>query len=195
VDPSTCTIVDLKAILSCPALGVPILHFLGVNHQYTGSPHKLQQVFSDAHVDCWLSLPDDLGRAKGITLQHASEHAQCMVALIALYCSTFCVCIQIMQGEQGVVAHVKLPPQHELDRYDKLELDFTLGCPGLLMSICISQVMQSVFKHQLVECCRASCICKASTSKAALLSLPYVSSHLLLSNLHQGEPCSSASDP
>lgn len=35
-----------------------------------------------------------------------------------------------MQGEQGVVAHVKLPPQHELDAYDKLELDFTLGCPG-----------------------------------------------------------------
>ena len=35
-----------------------------------------------------------------------------------------------MQGDQGVVAHVKLPPRHELDAYDKLELDFTLGCPG-----------------------------------------------------------------
>ena len=35
-----------------------------------------------------------------------------------------------MQGEQGVVAHVRLPPQHELDAYDKLELDFTLGCLG-----------------------------------------------------------------
>ena len=42
-----------------------------------------------------------------------------------------CSCMQIMQGEQGVVAHVKLPPREELDQYDKLELYFTLGCPGM----------------------------------------------------------------
>ena len=41
------------------------------------------------------------------------------------------LCMQIMQGEQGVVAHVRLPPRKELDQYDKLELDFTLGCPGV----------------------------------------------------------------
>lgn len=35
-----------------------------------------------------------------------------------------------MQGEQGVVAHVKLPPPSEQAQYDKLELDFTLSCPG-----------------------------------------------------------------
>lgn len=35
-----------------------------------------------------------------------------------------------MQGEQGIVAHVKLPHANKLDEYDKLELDFTLSCPG-----------------------------------------------------------------
>lgn len=39
---------------------------------------------------------------------------------------------QIMQGERGVVAHVTLPHAHTLEQYDKLELDFTLGCPGEL---------------------------------------------------------------
>ena len=41
--------------------------------------------------------------------------------------------MQIMQGEQGVVAHVKLPPREELDQYNTLELDFTLGCPGVCL--------------------------------------------------------------
>ena len=44
--------------------------------------------------------------------------------------NTTCAGFQIMQGEQGVVAHVTLPPLSELSAYDKLELDFTLGCPG-----------------------------------------------------------------
>ena len=35
-----------------------------------------------------------------------------------------------MQGEQGVVAHVKLPTAAEQAEYDTLELDFTLSCPG-----------------------------------------------------------------
>jgi hypothetical protein len=35
-----------------------------------------------------------------------------------------------MQGEKGVVAHVKLPSHAEQRMYDKLELDFTLSCPG-----------------------------------------------------------------
>ena len=35
-----------------------------------------------------------------------------------------------MQGEQGVVARVKLPSHAEQQEYDKLELDFTLSCPG-----------------------------------------------------------------
>ena len=43
-----------------------------------------------------------------------------------------CLGAQIMQGERGVVAHVTLPHAHELARYDTLELDFALGCPGAL---------------------------------------------------------------
>ncbi len=43
-----------------------------------------------------------------------------------------CLHMQIMQGEQGVVAHVKLPKDKELREYDRLELDFALGCPGAL---------------------------------------------------------------
>ena len=42
--------------------------------------------------------------------------------------------VQIMQGERGVVAHVKLPHDEELRKYDRLELDFTLGCPGAAQS-------------------------------------------------------------
>lgn len=38
--------------------------------------------------------------------------------------------LQIMQGERGVVAHMKLPKDKELRGYDRLELDFALGCPG-----------------------------------------------------------------
>ena len=38
--------------------------------------------------------------------------------------------VQVMQGQQGVVAHVKLPKDKELRGYDRLELDFALGCPG-----------------------------------------------------------------
>lgn len=35
-----------------------------------------------------------------------------------------------MQGEQGVVANVRLPTAAEQTDYDTLELDFTLSCPG-----------------------------------------------------------------
>ena len=49
-----------------------------------------------------------------------------------------CAGCQIMQGEQGVVAHVTLPHPSELSAYDKLELDFTLGCPGGHVPICTS---------------------------------------------------------
>ena len=37
---------------------------------------------------------------------------------------------QIMQGERGIVAHVKLPKAKELAQYGRLHLDFALGCPG-----------------------------------------------------------------
>ena len=45
-----------------------------------------------------------------------------------------CLGAQIMQGERGVVAHVTLPHAHELARYDTLELDFALGCPGAFLA-------------------------------------------------------------
>ncbi|CAL5224693.1 g7419 [Coccomyxa viridis] len=56
---------------------------------------------------------------------------------------------QIMQGEQGVVAHVTLPHMSDLSEYDKLELDFTLGCPGSLDADC------PIWDHvvQLFVCC------------------------------------------
>ena len=56
-----------------------------------------------------------------------------------------CSCMQIMQGEQGVVAHVKLPPHQELDQYDKLELDFTLGCPGRLILWCPESALSGLY--------------------------------------------------
>ena len=37
---------------------------------------------------------------------------------------------QILQGERGLVAHVTLPKAKTLAQYDRLELDFALGCPG-----------------------------------------------------------------
>ncbi|BDA49567.1 hypothetical protein COCOBI_14-1860 [Coccomyxa sp. Obi] len=56
---------------------------------------------------------------------------------------------QIMQGEQGVVAHVKLPTAAEQAEYDTLELDFTLSCPGTLDADC------PIWDHvvQLFVCC------------------------------------------
>lgn len=38
--------------------------------------------------------------------------------------------MQIMQGEHGVSEEVKLPHKKFLDQFDRLELDFELGCPG-----------------------------------------------------------------
>ena len=74
-----------------------------------------------------------------------------------------------MQGEQGVVAHVTLPPQHELDKYDKLELDFTLGCPGVHLSITSDAICV-----QAPACGKLQSFwhLQRFTSTAALLSLP-----------------------
>ena len=39
---------------------------------------------------------------------------------------------QIMQGEHGVSEEIELPPKKYLDQFDRLELDFELGCPGMI---------------------------------------------------------------
>ena len=38
-----------------------------------------------------------------------------------------------MQGEHGIVKEVELPP--EIEWFDKLELDFALGCPGPFLAL------------------------------------------------------------
>lgn len=78
------------------------------------------------------------------------------------YCDNSCAGCQIMQGEQGVVAHVKLPHLSELSAYDKLELDFTLGCPGVHMPLwnppaapaVMQQLMLSAGSHDGPRTCK-----------------------------------------
>lgn len=36
----------------------------------------------------------------------------------------------MMQGDQGVATDISLPPASLLMQYDRLALDFRLGCPG-----------------------------------------------------------------
>ena len=52
-----------------------------------------------------------------------------------------------MQGERGMVAHVTLPHAHELARYDTLELDFALGCPGALATPSSAVLLLVLYLH------------------------------------------------
>ncbi len=59
-----------------------------------------------------------------------------------------------MQGEQGVVAHVKLPTADEQADYDTLELDFTLSCPGQCLR-CNEPL--SIMNMLLADCMQWAC--------------------------------------
>jgi len=58
----------------------------------------------------------------------------------------------LMQGEKGVSAIVDLPPVDEIQRYEHVELDFSLSCPGSRDDTCAH------WDHtvQLYVCCNAT---------------------------------------